>query len=110
MSGLSPLAFHFLFFHLTFAPAAGHSGYEDHFGSDNYHAIHHAKFEANYGSPSSAFIDRLFGTFRETLGKSDEYNGEWSEWEVRCAEERKSRVTMLHVYLLLCGSLRSPHC
>jgi len=76
---LSPLLFHFLFLHLTFAPAAGHSGFDDHFGSDQYHAIHHAKFEANYGSPSSAFLDRYFGTFRETLGKSKEYTGEWKE-------------------------------
>jgi sterol desaturase/sphingolipid hydroxylase (fatty acid hydroxylase superfamily) len=33
-SGLTPLAFHWIGFHLTFAPAAGHSGFEDHFGSD----------------------------------------------------------------------------
>jgi sterol desaturase/sphingolipid hydroxylase (fatty acid hydroxylase superfamily) len=92
ISGLSPLVFHFLFFHLVFAPAAGHSGFEDHFGSDQYHAIHHAKFEANYGSPNSAFIDRFFGTFRETLGKSEEYKGEWKEGgEKKKQEEQEVR-------------------
>ncbi|GMH50762.1 hypothetical protein TL16_g00861 [Triparma laevis f. inornata] len=105
MTGLSPLVFHFLFFHLVFAPAAGHSGFEDHFGSDQYHAIHHAKFEANYGSPNSAFIDRFFGTFRETLGKSKEYTGEWKE-EVKGKEKKKKKlVWSAHSYLGLWGSL-----
>lgn len=90
LSGLSPLVFHFLLLHLTFAPAAGHSGFDDHFGSDQYHAIHHAKFEANYGSPSSAFLDRWFGTFRETLGKSSEYTGEWNEKQAEKGERRRS--------------------
>ena len=45
--------------------------------------VRSSQFEANYGSPSSAFIDRLFGTFREALGKSKEYTGDWSEKEVR---------------------------
>jgi sterol desaturase/sphingolipid hydroxylase (fatty acid hydroxylase superfamily) len=79
-----PLTYTFIFLHLTLAPAAGHSGYVDHFGSDQYHAIHHAKFEANYGSPSSAFLDRFFGTFRETMGnKSGEYRGELTEREIK---------------------------
>jgi hypothetical protein len=72
----SPFVFLWLFVHLTFSPAAGHSGYEDHFQSDQYHYLHHARFECNYGSPFSAFIDQAMGTFREHLGDSREYKGE----------------------------------
>ena len=32
--GLSPFVFLWLFVHLTIAPGAGHSGWEDHFQSD----------------------------------------------------------------------------
>ena len=77
--GLSPLIFCWNFVHLTFAPGAGHSGWEDHWQADTYHYIHHAKFECNYGSPTSSFIDQFFGTFREKLGKAAEYKGEWNE-------------------------------
>eukprot|EP00656_Telonema_subtile_P037843 TRINITY_DN4224_c0_g1_i1.p1 TRINITY_DN4224_c0_g1~~TRINITY_DN4224_c0_g1_i1.p1 ORF type:complete len:272 (-),score=57.87 TRINITY_DN4224_c0_g1_i1:64-879(-) len=76
---LSPLIFLWNFMHLTIAPGAGHSGFEDHFQADQYHYVHHAKFECNYGSPSSGFIDQYFGTFREKLGKTEEYKGEWKE-------------------------------
>lgn len=79
LSGLSPLIFTWNFIHLTIAPAAGHSGWEDHFQSDQYHYVHHAKFECNYGSPTSGCIDQYLGTFREKLGKSKAYTGEWSE-------------------------------
>merc|ERR1719498_1383634 len=34
---LSPLVFLWNLVHLNFAPAAGHSGYEDHFQADQYH-------------------------------------------------------------------------
>ena len=51
--------FLWVYIHLTFAPAAGHSGYEDHFQADQYHYIHHAKFECNYGSPFVGFIDQV---------------------------------------------------
>merc|ERR1719453_2248644 len=76
---LSPLVFTWNFIHLTIAPGAGHSGFEDHFQSDQYHYVHHAKFECNYGSPMSGCIDQALGTFRETLGQSKVYIGEWSE-------------------------------
>ena len=42
---LSPFIFLYTFVHLTIAPGAGHSGWEDHFQSDQYHYLHHAKFE-----------------------------------------------------------------
>ncbi|GMH72341.1 hypothetical protein TrRE_jg5937 [Triparma retinervis] len=87
IGGLTPLVFHWIGFHLTFAPAAGHSGFEDHFGSDQYHHIHHTTFESNYGSPNSAFIDQYFGTFRAMLGKSKEYKGEWKEDKKKSASK-----------------------
>eukprot|EP00756_Hemistasia_phaeocysticola_P024898 Hpha_TRINITY_DN15976_c2_g6::TRINITY_DN15976_c2_g6_i1::g.73995::m.73995 len=79
LNDLSPFVFLWLFIHLTIAPAAGHSGWEDHFQADQYHYTHHRKFECNYGSPFTGFIDQYFGTFREKLGDSKEYKGEWSE-------------------------------
>jgi hypothetical protein len=76
---LSPFIFMWNFLHLALAPGAGHSGWEDHWQADQYHYVHHAKFECNYGSPSSAWIDQYFGTFREKLGASAAYKGEFQE-------------------------------
>jgi len=78
LPGLSPFIFLYTFYHLTLAPAGGHSGFEDAFHSDQYHYVHHRKFECNYGSPFSAFIDQYFGTFRESISGSKTYKGEWS--------------------------------
>jgi len=64
---MHPFVFMWLFVHLILSPAAAHSGFEDHFQSDQYHYIHHAKFECNYGSPGTAFLDIYCGTFREQL-------------------------------------------
>jgi hypothetical protein len=86
----SPFIFLWLFVHLSFSPAAGHSGYEDHFQSDQYHYLHHARFECNYGSPFSAFIDQWMGTFRERLGNSQEYTGGHKEEAV--AQTQASKV------------------
>merc|ERR1712146_711353 len=58
--------------HLLISPAASHSGWEDHFQSDQFHYLHHAKFECNYGT-SGPPLDKMFGTFREKLGKSLEF-------------------------------------
>lgn len=79
LSGLSPLIFTWNFIHLTIAPGAAHSGWEDHFQADQYHYVHHAKFECNYGSPMSGCIDQALGTFREKLGESKVYMGSWDE-------------------------------
>lgn len=67
---VSPIIYLWNFMHLSIAPGAGHSGWEDHFQADQYHYLHHAKFECNYGSPTSGFIDQYLGTFREKLGAS----------------------------------------
>lgn len=61
--------------HLLISPAASHSGWEDNWQSDQFHYLHHVKFECNYGT-SGPPLDKIFGTFREKLGKSDEYKGE----------------------------------
>jgi len=76
---VSPLIYMWNFMHLAIAPGAGHSGWEDHFQADQYHYLHHAKFECNYGSPSSGWIDQALGTFREKLGESSAYKGEFKD-------------------------------
>merc|ERR1712150_310364 len=47
----------------------GHTGFEDHWASGQFHYIHHAKFECNYGEPSVAFLDIFFGTYKDRLDK-----------------------------------------
>ena len=68
--------FHLLWngMHAVISPAAGHSGWEDHWQSDQFHYLHHAKFECNYGGGGLPF-DKVFGTFRECLGTSKLYTG-----------------------------------
>ena len=98
LPGLSPLIFLWCFMHLTIAPAAGHSGWEDNFQSDQYHWLHHKFFECNYGSPFSAFIDQFFGTFREKLGKSAVYKGEWKEERAK-GKKKKTKAWGAKSYL-----------
>ena len=59
----SPFAFLWNGVHLVLSPAAGHSGWEDHFQADVFHYIHHSYFECNYAGVGAAFMDNLFGTF-----------------------------------------------
>ena len=115
-NSLSPLIFLWCFVHLTLAPGAGHSGFEDHFQADQYH-YHNAKFECNYGSPSSAFIDQFFGTFRDKLGTSKTYKGEWKnnngeededeeeEESLVCTELSRFTRNTIHVYTAFWVSL-----
>ena len=56
-------------YHLLLSPAASHSGWEDHFQGDQFHYLHHAKFECNYGSASMPF-DYSSGTFTDKLKDS----------------------------------------
>jgi len=55
---------HFLYckFHADVAPIGGHDGFADPGGNADYHYVHHAKFDGNYGVPLVDF-DRLFGTY-----------------------------------------------
>ena len=62
----SPFGFLWNGIHLIISPAASHSGWEDHFQSDQYHYLHHRFFECNYGTPSLP-LDKMFGTFRDKL-------------------------------------------
>eukprot|EP00301_Raphidiophrys_heterophryoidea_P023633 c7445_g1_i2.p1 GENE.c7445_g1_i2~~c7445_g1_i2.p1 ORF type:complete len:454 (+),score=113.39 c7445_g1_i2:1-1362(+) len=58
----SPLLFLFNGMHLLLSPAFSHSGWEDHWQSDQFHFVHHARFECNYGGGGD-FFDHMFGTF-----------------------------------------------
>jgi len=62
----TPFAFMWNGVHLLISPAASHSGWEDHFQSDQYHYLHHRFFECNYGT-SGTPLDKMFGTFRDKL-------------------------------------------
>ena len=55
-----------MFLSIQISPAASHSGWEDHFQSDQYHYLHHRFFECNYGTSGTPF-DKMFGTFRDRL-------------------------------------------
>lgn len=60
--------FHFMWnaVHLSISPSASHSGWEDHFQSDQFHYLHHRFFECNYGTGDVPF-DQWFGTFRDKM-------------------------------------------
>jgi sterol desaturase/sphingolipid hydroxylase (fatty acid hydroxylase superfamily) len=88
--GLSPFIMMWNGIHLLISPAASHSGWEDHFQSDQFHYLHHAKFECNYGT-SGPPLDKLFGTFREKLGPSHEFKG--------VSEDIKALVTVPDEFL-----------
>jgi len=68
--------FHFLWngMHLTLSPVCSHSGWEDHWQSDMFHYLHHARFECNYGTLNVP-IDNWFGTFRDKIVESTTYKG-----------------------------------
>lgn len=68
--------FHMLWngYHLLLSPAASHSGWEDHMQSDQFHYLHHARFECNYGS-ASVPLDALFGTLQDSVVKTATYKG-----------------------------------
>jgi sterol desaturase/sphingolipid hydroxylase (fatty acid hydroxylase superfamily) len=59
-----PLHFLYAKFHCDISPIGGHDGYGDPGCGDDYHYMHHAKFECNYGTPVFSF-DKLFGTYQD---------------------------------------------
>merc|ERR1719198_1620571 len=65
-SGLSmhPIE-HFLYakFHADIAPIGGHDGYDEPSANGDFHWLHHAKFECNYGVPFPVNFDKMFGTW-----------------------------------------------
>lgn len=66
----SPFAMWWTGIHALLAPAASHSGWEDHWQSDLYHYIHHRYTNANYGV-SNVPWDTWLGTVRTTLSKDN---------------------------------------
>lgn len=72
----SPFAFLWNGVHLLLSPAASHSGWEDHFQSDTFHYLHHRYFECNYAGLDAAFMDVIFGTFKDSINeKFDDEEG-----------------------------------
>jgi hypothetical protein len=69
--------------HLLISPAASHSGWEDNMQSDQFHYLHHKKFECNYGTGGEP-LDKLFGTHRTSLDPGVKtYTGGASESELK---------------------------
>jgi len=63
--GQHPLHFLYTKFHADIAPIGGHDGYANPPGGGaDYHYLHHARFECNYGVPLINF-DKLFGTWAD---------------------------------------------
>jgi len=58
--------------HLILAPAASHSGFEDHFQADAFHYYHHRYFSCNFAGVNAGFLDVWFGSFVRTLHPSDQ--------------------------------------
>lgn len=67
----SPFAFLWNGVHLLLSPAASHSGYEDHFQADAFHYMHHRYFECNYAGFGAGFLDRIMGTFVDSMKYRD---------------------------------------
>lgn len=66
---LSPFIVFWIGMHAVISPACSHSGYEDHFGADLYHYLHHRYSDCNYAAGIP--FDRWMGTYRDRLKASD---------------------------------------
>jgi sterol desaturase/sphingolipid hydroxylase (fatty acid hydroxylase superfamily) len=62
---IHPMHFLYCKFHADIAPIAGHDGMDDPGGNGDFHWLHHAKFECNYGVPFPINLDKLFGTWAD---------------------------------------------
>lgn len=62
---LHPLQFLWCKFHADIAPVGGHDGMDAPGGKGDFHWLHHAKFECNYGVPFPINLDLLFGTWAD---------------------------------------------
>lgn len=45
------------------APIGGHDGYDEPSANGDFHWLHHAYFECNYGVPFPIDFDKMFGTW-----------------------------------------------
>eukprot|EP00445_Apocalathium_hangoei_P003494 CAMPEP_0203862510 /NCGR_PEP_ID=MMETSP0359-20131031/13626_1 /ASSEMBLY_ACC=CAM_ASM_000338 /TAXON_ID=268821 /ORGANISM="Scrippsiella Hangoei, Strain SHTV-5" /LENGTH=505 /DNA_ID=CAMNT_0050779905 /DNA_START=61 /DNA_END=1578 /DNA_ORIENTATION=+ len=87
-----PLHFLYCKFHLDIAPIGGHDGMDDPGGKGDFHYLHHAKFECNYGVPFPINLDKLFGTWAdwETYKATGELSvGEWAKQQMHEPEDKK---------------------
>ena len=84
--GANPFIAIWTLVHALVSPAASHSGFEDIWQSDQFHNLHHAYFECNYGSAGFPW-DYTFGTLREKFGKSETYKGTWTEGDKDVSKE-----------------------
>ncbi len=50
-------------FHADIASIGCHDGYGEPSANGNFHWLHHAKFECNYGVPFPFCFDTMFGTY-----------------------------------------------
>jgi len=60
---IHPLHFLYAKFHADIAPIGGHDGYDEPSANGDFHWLHHAKFECNYGVPFPIDFDKIFGTW-----------------------------------------------
>jgi sterol desaturase/sphingolipid hydroxylase (fatty acid hydroxylase superfamily) len=65
-SNIHPLVFLHSKFHADISPVGGHDGHAEPGGGSDYHQLHHAKFECNYGVPYPVNFDKIFGTWQDT--------------------------------------------
>jgi len=63
LMSVHPIHFLWCKFHADIAPIGGHDGHDDPAGNGDFHWLHHAKFECNYGVPWPYNFDALFGTW-----------------------------------------------
>jgi hypothetical protein len=68
---LSPLSLLFNAVHMLLSPAAGHSGFEDHWQADTFHYLHHRYFNVNFAGGNAVWLDSFFGTFMDRLSPGD---------------------------------------
>eukprot|EP00038_Savillea_parva_P026013 m.50738 g.50738 ORF g.50738 m.50738 type:complete len:357 (+) comp7261_c0_seq1:112-1182(+) len=58
-----PLHFLYCKFHADIAPIGGHDGYDEPSANGDFHWLHHAFYECNYGVPFPIDFDKMFGTW-----------------------------------------------
>ena len=88
--------FHMLFngMHLLLSPAGSHSGWEDHVQSDQFHYLHHAKFECN--CECNCNVERLNSTQLNSTG-------------LFCCHHTQQAIEWPHTSITYCCNLPYTH-
>lgn len=88
--------FHHLYakYHAVIAPIAGHDGLDSPGGGSDYHYLHHASFDCNYGVPLIDF-DKLFGSWVElewyqTCGNKLRYAKKYGKYLAQTNDKEKA--------------------